>query len=53
MRNRRKFKLKKSMIKGHKVNDRSTCLNKRKHTAVFHLIKDLHDKLDKLDLNDL
>lgn len=47
MRNRRKFKLNKSHVKGHKVNDLTTYRNKHKQPEIFHSIE---DDLAELDL---
>ncbi len=47
-RNRRRFKAKKTHKKGHRVNDPTTYLNKRKRAAIFHSIEDDLDAIDFL-----
>lgn len=49
MKNRLKFKAKKTHKKGHRVNDPATYRNKRKRTAVFYPITDDLELLDGYD----
>lgn len=51
IRNKRRFKLNKSHVKGHRVNYPKTFSNKRKPVIVFRSIIDINNKLDKLELN--